>query len=117
MPARFDLVTLTTPSTGRLADFYAAALDLVEVEREDGDRWVVLADRHGVRRLGFQRGPHRAGGVHLDLVVSGDELDREVDRLVALGAELAAAVRGEPYGRIANLIDPAGNELDLVAYE
>lgn len=117
VPARFDLVTVTTPATDRLVEFYAAALGLVEIEREDGDRWVVLADPGGPRRLGFQRGAHRPGCVHLDLVCERAEFVEEVDRLIALGAELRGSTRAEPYGLIANLVDPAGNELDLVAYD
>ena len=68
MSTQFDLVTIDTPDVDRLADFWTAALDLVEVEREDVDRWVGLADRAGVRRIGLQRGPHRPGGTHLDPV-------------------------------------------------
>ena len=114
--AAFDLVTITTPDTEVLSGFYARALGLEEVEREDGDRWIVLAEPGGLRRLGFQRGVHRSGSVHLDLRCSHDELAAEVDRLVALGATRSSPVRIEPYGSIANLRDPAGNELDLVAY-
>ena len=47
MTAQFDLVTITTPDTERLAAFYAAALGLAEAEREDGDRWIVLAEPDG----------------------------------------------------------------------
>ena len=113
---RFDLVTVTTPRTDLLAGFYAAALGLVESEREDGDRWIVLAEPGGRRRLGFQRGEHRPGCIHLDLACGTSEFDAELDRLVGLGAALAASSRSEPYGRLANLVDPAGNALDLVAY-
>ncbi len=113
---QFDLVTVTTPSTEHLAGFYAAALGLAESEREDGDRWIVLAEADGRRRLGFQRGEHRPGCIHLDLACGAAEFDAELDRLVGLGAELVSPPRREPYGRLANLVDPAGNALDLVAY-
>jgi hypothetical protein len=74
--AIFDLVTIDTPDTGRLARFWCAALGLVEVEREDGDRWLVLAEAgNGLRRIGLQRGVHRGGGVHLDLSCGLDEFD------------------------------------------
>lgn len=116
MGSAFDLVTITTPDTETLSHFYATALGLEEVEREDGDRWIVLAEPDGRRRLGFQRGAHRSGSVHLDLRCAHDELAEEVGRLVALGARQASPVRLEPYGAIANLVDPAGNHLDLVAY-
>ena len=116
MTVGFDLVTIDTPDTSRLAAFWSAALHLHEVEREDGDRWVVLADTAGVRRLGLQRGSHRASSIHLDLVCDPDEFEREVSRLQALGATLLAPARHEPYGAIANLHDPDGNPFDVCAY-
>ncbi len=51
MATGFDLVTLDSPATNALAAFWSAVLDLREVEREDGDRWIVLADADGRRRL------------------------------------------------------------------
>ncbi|HUS41618.1 MAG TPA: VOC family protein [Ilumatobacteraceae bacterium] len=116
MAARFDLVTLDSPATDALAAFWARALDLHEVEREDGDRWIVLADGAGVRRLGVQSGMTRAGSVHLDLVCERDRFDTEVARLVGLGASVVSAARLEPYGAIVNLVDPDGNPFDLCAY-
>jgi hypothetical protein len=113
---RFDLVTLDANGTDALARFWTAAADLEEVEREDVDRWIVLADRHGVRRLGIQSGVTRAGSIHLDLACDPDRFAGEVDRLVALGARLVSAPRREPYGSIANLVDPEGNPFDLCAY-
>ena len=116
MGANFDLVTLDVPSPDVSAVFWSAVLGLHEVEREDGDRWVVLADEHGVRRLGLQRGVARPGGVHLDLVCGAAEFDAEVHRLVHLGAVLQGAVRDMPWGRMANLVDPDGYAVDLCAY-
>lgn len=116
MATRFDLVTIDSPGTDRLAVFWCAALELREVEREDGDRWIVLASADGVRRIGLQRGAHRPGGTHLDLACPIDEFDAELDRLVALGATLLSPARREPYGSIANLGDPDGNAFDLCAY-
>ena len=114
--SRFDLVTIDTPGPDRLASFWSEALDLHEVEREDGDRWLVLADSTGVRRLGLQRGTHRPGCIHLDLVCNPEEFDAEAERLVDAGARLVHPVRTEPYGSIANLADPDGNLFDLCAY-
>lgn len=116
MTARFDLVTLDSPNTDALAAFWAAALDLVESEREDIDRWIVLSDRDGVRRIGIQRGETRPGSAHLDLACEPDAFDDESARLIALGARLVEPVRVEPYGAIANLCDPDGNPFDLCAY-
>lgn len=116
MTTRFDLVTIDSPDTERLATFWAAALGLHESEREDGDRWIVLSSDDGLRRLGFQRGEHRPGGTHLDLACAPDEFTAEHRRLVALGATELRPVRHEHYGSIANLADPDGNAFDLCAY-
>lgn len=116
MTTSFDLVTIDVEQTEVAASFWSGALGLVEVQREDGDRWIVLGEPDGRRRIGLQRGPSRPGGVHLDLECSLDEFDAEVDRLVGLGATLVSPVRHEPYGSIANLIDPFGYVFDLCAY-
>ncbi len=116
MTARFDLVTIDSPATDVLATFWTSVLDLHEVEREDGDRWIVLADADGVRRLGVQRGMTRPGSIHLDLSCGRDAFDGEVQRLIGLGARVVAGPRLEPYGAIVNLVDPDGNPFDLCAY-
>ncbi len=116
MSASFDLVTIDSPQPAVLAVFWCAVLNLQETQREDGDRWLVLSDADGVRRIGLQRGVHRPGGPHLDLACTPDEFDGEVGRLVALGAGLVARTRHEAYGAIANLVDPDGNRFDLCAY-
>ena len=113
--AAFDIVTIDTPDTVALSGFWCAALALVELEREDGTRWIAIGHPDGTRVLGFQTGKQRAGGTHVDLACSVDEFDAELDRLVSLGA-VAGESRIEPYGRIVNLTDPDGNPFDLCAY-
>jgi catechol 2,3-dioxygenase-like lactoylglutathione lyase family enzyme len=113
---RFDLVTLDSPDTDRLARFWSAVLDLHEVEREDGDRWIVLADAAGRRCIGLQRGATRPGSVHLDVACVPGAFESELARLHALGAASLSEPRREPYGAIANLADPDGNPFDLCAY-
>jgi predicted enzyme related to lactoylglutathione lyase len=115
-PIRFDLVTFDTPSTEALAAFWSEVMGLTESEREDGDRWIVLSDNQGIRRLGFQRGTHRPGGTHLDLVCSLENFDAEHARLLALQATETRPVRRESYGMIANFVDLDGNAFDLCAY-
>lgn len=117
VPARFDLVTIDVEHPDEAAAFWCQALGLVEVEREDGDRWIALASADGVRRIGLQRGRHRPGGVHIDLVCERREFVPEYERLVGLGARTVVAPRDEPYGSIVNLTDPEGNPFDLCAYE
>lgn len=116
MNTRFDLVTIDSSDTDALARFWSLALGLHEVEREDVDRWIVLADGEGTRRIGVQRGPTVRGSIHLDLTCRAEEFDSEVARLLALGAVALAPPRHEPYGSIANLADPDGNRFDLCAY-
>ena len=112
----FDLVTIDSPDTDGIARFWSAALDLHEVEREDGSRWIVLADRSGTRRLGIQRGDVRTGSVHLDLACPPADFEPELTRLLGLGARQVEAARRESYGSIVNLVDPDGNPFDLCAY-
>ena len=116
MGARFDLVTVDTPRPDDLAGFWSAVLGLVELEREDGDRWIVLGEPSRQRRIGFQRGIHVPGGIHLDLVCEADEFDAELERLATVGAELVGSPRREPYGMIAMFRDPDGNLFDLCSY-
>jgi len=112
----FDLVTIDSPRTERLAAFWSAVLGLAESEREDGDRWIVLSSSDGVRRIGLQRGEHRAGTVHLDLACGPDEFAAERDRILGLGATETRPPRVEHYGSIANFVDLDGNLFDLCAY-
>ncbi|MFK8022371.1 MAG: VOC family protein [Ilumatobacter sp.] len=116
MTTRFDLVTIDSPDTDRLASFWTAVLGLHEVEREDGNRWIVLASADGTRRIGFQRGSSTPGSIHLDLMCEPAEFDTEHERLVGLGAVATSQPRHEPYGSIVNLADPDGNPFDLCAY-
>ena len=114
--SRFDIVTLNSPRTNELANFWAELLGLQEIEREDGDRWILLGDTNGARTMGFQRGEHVAGSVHIDLSCSTSDFPNERDRILRLGAVETRPMRSEPYGLIANFADLDGNLFDLCAY-
>jgi catechol 2,3-dioxygenase-like lactoylglutathione lyase family enzyme len=114
--SRFDIVTLDSPNTNELALFWAGVLGLHEIEREDGDRWILLGDAEGKRTIGFQRGVHMRGSIHLDLSCDVKDFDDERKRLLKLGAVETREQRSESYGRIANFEDPDGNLFDLCAY-
>ena len=114
--SRFDIVTVNTPRTNELAKFWAELLGLKEIEREDGDRWILLGDANGGRTIGFQRGEHVDGSMHLDLSCSTDDFPKERERMTQLGAIETRPMRSEPYGQIANFADPDGNLFDLCAY-
>ena len=112
----FDIVTLNTPRTNELSKFWAELLGLQEIEREDGDRWILLGDSNGGRTVGFQRGEHVAGSIHIDLSCTTEAFLNERERIMRLGAIETRAMRSEPYGLIANFADLDGNLFDLCAY-
>ena len=114
--SRFDIVTLNSPRTNELAKFWAELLDLQEIEREDGDRWILLGNTNGGRTIGFQRGEHVAGSIHIDLSCSTSDFPNERERILRLGAVETRPMRSEPYGLIANFADVDGNLFDLCAY-
>jgi predicted enzyme related to lactoylglutathione lyase len=117
--ARFDLVTLDAEDLHTVSRFWRAALDLIETEVEHdhhGARWIVLSDRSAQRRIGLQRGRTVPGTVHLDLACTPAQFERELQRLLSLGASMVSSTRVEPYGSIVNLADPAGYTFDLCAY-
>ena len=114
--SRFDIVTLNSPRTNELAKFWAELLGLQEIEREDGDRWILLGNTNGGRTIGFQRGEHVAGSIHIDLSCSTSDFPNERERILRLGAVETRPMRSEPYGLIANFADVDGNLFDLCAY-
>ena len=114
--SRFDIVTLNTLRTNELSKFWADLLGLQEIEREDGDRWILLGNTNGGRTIGFQRGEHLDGSIHIDLSCSTDDFANERERMMQLGAIETRPMRSEPYGLIANFADPDGNLFDLCAY-
>ena len=114
--SRFDIVTLNSPRTNELAKFWAELLGLQEIEREDGDRWILLGNTNGGRTIGFQRGEHVAGSIHIDLSCSTSDFQNERERMMHLGAIETRPMRSEPYGLIANFADVDGNLFDLCAY-
>ena len=131
MPIAFDLVTIDVANDVAMAEFWAATLNLEEVESEDEGRWRVFGLRHAdgstTRRLGLQRIPNLGAAFqswegpsksrqHLDLKCSPEEFHAEVDRVVALGATELRPRRTEYYGSIATLADPEGNLFDICAY-
>jgi len=114
--SRFDIVTLNTLRTNELSKFWADLLGLQEIEREDGDRWILLGDSNGQRTIGFQRGEHVDGSIHMDLSCSTNDFPNERERILRLGAIETRPMRTEPYGLIANFADTDGNLFDLCAY-
>jgi hypothetical protein len=109
-----------------LVDAGHAPVELT-IERDGKRRWRDLAslrhpddpvDERGAglgRRILFQAVPEPKtvkNRVHLDLAVGPEALDREVERVVALGATVVDVHDGAD-GRWTLLVDPEGNEFDV----
>ncbi|CAN5827700.1 VOC family protein [soil metagenome] len=105
---------------GVLEGYQVAPYDDAELERlaslgvhdiED-DPTVLVEGPEGAPRLFFQRVPEAKvvkNRVHLDLRC--DDVDAEIDRLVALGATVAV---NQPNDDLVVVGDPEGNELCLL---
>lgn len=103
------MVTVDTTDADSLATWWAEQTGAEVVERNDG--WYVMVAGGSLPvRLAFQKVEDPTPGknrVHLDLET--DELDAEVDRLLAAGATLVAR-RGDESFRWVTLADPHGNQ-------
>ena len=112
-----------------LAEFYRKLLGLQYLPRDeppadgsaDNDRWLVLTDAHGARKLTFQAVPALprvtwpdASGVaqqlHLDLSVPDREsLEIQRERALDLGAEQLLDRADDPEESFYVFADPAGH--------
>lgn len=94
-----------------LARFWAAVLDQrILFRSEDGDEVIVGKDEHTYPGLCFGRDHNRKtvkNRLHIDL--DPDDLDAEVERIVALGARHVDIGQSSDVGWVV-LADPEGNE-------
>lgn len=111
-------VTLDCVDLELIKGFWSQALDLPDVEQE-GDYLLLRAEadapRSGVRGLTLQRVPEAKAGknrMHLDVVV--DDVDVEVDRLVALGATVVGREAEPTAEELTVMGDPEGNEFCVI---
>lgn len=126
--ARLADVVIDCEHPASLARFWAAALDGYEVAPYDEDErarlrsigiddpeddpTVLVVSSGAGPRLWLQRVPERKvakNRLHLDL--RADDADAEVQRLLRLGASLAA---DQPNDSLVVLHDPEGNELCIL---
>lgn len=105
-------VTFMTRDPKRLADFWAAALDMTE-RRDEQDEIVVARPGWGFPRFTFQRSEDSdslASKLHVDLTAA----DRiaEIERLVALGAAELHTVESNDHRHLVWTVmrDPDGND-------
>lgn len=111
-------VTLDCVDLDLIGRFWSQALDLSDVESE-GEYLLLRAEpgaaRTGVRGLAVQRVPEAKAGknrMHLDVVV--EDVEPEVDRLLALGATVLARETEATADATVIMGDPEGNEFCVI---
>ena len=112
---RFDEIIMDCSEPGRLAVFWARALDY-EIIDSDPDLASIEDPTGRGPSICFQRvpeGKRSKNRVHFDLGVDEDRLDQAAAHLVALGAEKVDVGQGQGRTWIV-LADPEGNEFCLV---
>jgi catechol 2,3-dioxygenase-like lactoylglutathione lyase family enzyme len=127
-------ICIDVPDLERAIDFYVRGLGL-RPGRRNGPHWAELlggpcpidllpaeSGSWASSDLGLQAGdaPRRDFArhwtpVHLDFVVP--DLEAAVDRAVSAGARLERPIVARKWGRMANLADPFGHGLCLLAFE
>ncbi len=103
-------ITFMSADPRRLANFWAAALDLPE-RRDDAAETICADADWNYPRLTFQKvddSPPRPRRLHLDL--TADDRRAEVARLVGLGAREVRSVTVEGDWTWTVMSDPDGNE-------
>jgi predicted enzyme related to lactoylglutathione lyase len=110
MVAGISVVWLPVTDVGRSITFYRDQLGLEQLQREDD--WAQL-DAHGVRiGLNATESPRGDGGAVIAFQAE-DELESAVRELREHGVEIAGEISEHPWGRVATLKDPDGNDLQL----
>jgi predicted enzyme related to lactoylglutathione lyase len=108
-------ITFDCVDAHKVAEFWGTVTgySLEEVQSPGNDFWVARPLDESWPRLVFVSVPERKvvkNRVHLDLMPSHDDQNREVDRLLSLGARLVDDRRELVPGGWVVLADPEGNE-------
>lgn len=116
MTLSLGMLTMDTTDARALAQWWAEQTGAAIAQDHDG--WFVVVQGGGLPvLLAFQRVEDPTPGknkVHLDLM--SEDVDGEVDRLVAAGASLVER-RGDENFRWVTLADPDGNLFDVASAE
>jgi PhnB protein len=108
-------------------DFYKQAFDAIEVVRmpqpdgrighaelKFGDSFVMLADEFPEMNV---VGPKTLGNTSVGLLLYVDDVDKTVERAVALGAKITKPIQDQFYGdRNATLEDPFGHKWTVAVH-
>lgn len=113
-------ICIDVDDVDRAVEFYGRGLGLTVVESHPD--WAQI--KLGAQTFWIMKTPAGAQGeisrdyrrhwtpVHLDFTV--DDIDAAVRRAVDAGGKLEGEIQRGPKGGLANLVDPAGNGVDLV---
>ena len=113
MTLRIGSTVVNCADIEAMTTFWSAALDLQPGSHEPGDRFRVLRGEHVNLSLQVADTPVTARDqMHLDLY--SDDADRQVERLVGLGARRVRENR-DPDDTYVVLLDPEGNEFCVCA--
>ena len=114
-------ICIDVDDVDRAVEFYGRGLGLTVVESHPD--WAQI--KLGEQTFWIMKTPAGAQGqisrdyrrhwtpVHLDFTV--DDIDEAVKRAVDAGGKLEGEIQHGPKGGLANLVDPAGNGVDLVS--
>ena len=128
MPYEFNHVHLKAPDPRKTAEWYAEAFDFTivsDIVRPYGDQFVVTKTPDGVTvnisgaRTGEDMGDGDAnvhwGLEHIGITI--DDLDAELERLTAMGAEVKEGPIDVPNGpKIAFISGPDDTRIELLEY-
>ena len=110
MVAGISVVWLPVTDVDRAVAFYRDRLGLEQVRREDD--WAQL-DANGLHiGLNATENPSGDGGAVIAFQAE-DELASAVQKLRNDGVEITGEISEHPWGRVATLKDPDGNDLQL----
>ena len=110
MPAFISNVTFDCQDPRRLAQFWGAVTGYTVLVEQDDFVALQAPDSRGLRRILFYRVPEPKASksrMHVDLAAK--EPDAEIERLVALGAQIVERRDGHGASWTV-MLDPEGNE-------
>ena len=103
---QIDYVEIPVTDLNRAREFFSSMFGWSF--QEWGDDYMSFND--GRLDGGFRRSTEPAVSTGVLLVFYSDNLERDVDRVKALGAEISQEIFAFPGGRRFHFIDPTGNE-------
>ncbi|MGI9235696.1 MAG: VOC family protein [Woeseiaceae bacterium] len=101
-----DYVEIPVTDLNMAREFFSALFDWTF--EEWGDDYMSFND--GRLDGGFRRSPEPAASNGVLLIFYSEDLERDVERVTALGASVSQDIFAFPGGRRFHFVDPVGNE-------